>query len=599
MKILKRYYRWVKDDIWIFIGMMVVLLFVVYTRSWVPLFVQHSIDHLLGEEASQLPEFFQNFIGRGSTTRNQLLLTVVALLLLEGVREFLMYFRGKANAIFSERLSDRLRKSMYNHIQNLSFTYHKRVESGDLLQRATSDIETVRRFIASQFPEILRVISLFVFYMYHMLRMNVKMTLASIIVIPFIFGFSYLYFKRVQSIFLETEEAESKMSTTLQENLTGIRVVKAFANENFEIDKFDKHSNKYRELVSKIITNMAMYWSVSDLIVLGQYCVTVVFGAYLVIGGELTLGEYTVFYYYVQSLLWPIRGLGRIVADFGKSEIALNRIEEILNIDDEYIDDGELLPKINGTIELENVSFTFDDDTIPLLKDINLSINQGETLAIVGRTGSGKSTLVNLLVRLYEYTDGSIKFDGVELKDINKHHIRSNVGIVLQEPFLYSKTMFENIGLRSDEENKNAVHAAAKIASVHNDIMNFDQQYKTPIGERGVTLSGGQKQRVAIARTIISEKPILIFDDSLSAVDTETDLAIRKALNERSKDTTVIIITHRITTAMEADKIVIMDEGQIVERGNHQSLIESDGIYKKIWDIQSSTKTSEDIKEVS
>ncbi len=285
-----------------------------------------------------------------------------------------------------------------------------------------------------------------------------------------------------------------------------------------------------------------------------------------------------------------MRNLGRVVGDFGKTTVALDRLDEIMLKDSEYNGDSENTPEISGMVEFENVGFQFEDDEAPVLKNISFKVAKGESIAIIGRTGSGKSTLINLMIRLLDNQKGSIKFDGIDIKDINKKHLRRNVGIVMQEPFLYSRSLYENISIMDKKAPKDDVFQAASIASLHQDIEGFESGYETMVGERGVTLSGGQKQRVAIARMLLNDKPVLIFDDSLSAVDTETDIQIRTALNKYWKDTTVFIITHRITTAMEADKIIVLDKGKIVETGTHKTLLRDNGIYAQLWDIQTNVE---------
>ena len=283
-----------------------------------------------------------------------------------------------------------------------------------------------------------------------------------------------------------------------------------------------------------------------------------------------------------------MRQLGRLVGDFSKTIVSVSRLDHIISNPGEYVgEEDKLKPEILGDIEFKNVSFKFVDSNEDQITNISFKVNRGETIAIIGKTGSGKSTLMNLLIRLLDYQKGQILIDGVEIKDIEKHHLRKNVGVILQEPFLFSKSVEDNIKISDISSDINKVSNVAKIAQVHNDIVNFEKGYDTLVGERGVTLSGGQKQRVAIARMLLKPKPILVFDDSLSAVDTETDIQIRKALNQEWKDSTVFIITHRITTASEADKIIVIADGTIKESGKHEELIKKDGLYKNIWEIQS------------
>ena len=295
---------------------------------------------------------------------------------------------------------------------------------------------------------------------------------------------------------------------------------------------------------------------------------------------------------YIGMLVWPIRGLGRIIGDFGKATVATRRIDEILDIPDDFDKDGSLEPEIKGNIEFKNVKFHYPENSDHLLNGVNFTINEGETVAIVGKTGSGKSTIANLLVRLLEVEEGEIFVNGINIKDVKKKWIRSNIGIILQDPFLYTKTVYDNINIGKTKYTRDDVVKAARIAAIDKDITKFDGGYETLVGEKGVTLSGGQKQRIAIARMLLLDKPVLIFDDSLSAVDTKTDLMIRNALKEKSKKLTSIIITHRITTAKEADKIIVLENGKVSMIGTHEELAHKEGLYKTLWDIQGSLESS-------
>ncbi len=600
MNYIKTLFGWVKKDIIYLLISVIALFSVTYTLTIVPLFYQHALDRIIipalglepeKESLTRLPHLFTNFINQGQTPLRQLYYLGIALVLLQLVRACFMFLSGRSNAVFSERVAYKVRIRLYDHIQKLSYSYHTHAETGDLIQRSTSDVDTVRRFIGMQFPEMFRIIFLFVFVLIQMFSINIPLTFISLTVVPIIFTFAFIFFKKIQTVFTKTDESEGRMSTALQENLTGIRVVKAFARENHEIKRFDDFSRTYSNNVQKIINNMAFYWSSSDVICLLQIGSTIVLGAYFALTGQITVGELVAFSGFINFILWPIRHLARIIVDLGKSTVAVKRIQEVLDEEDEYQEKDLQKPEIRGNITFDNVSFVFSDATVPTLKNINLSIKKGETIAIIGKTGSGKSTLAHLLVRLYDYTDGSIKIDGVELKEMDKQWVRKHIGIVLQEPFLFSKTIYENIGIISDNPDDDTIYNAASVASIHDDILHFDKGYKTIIGERGVTLSGGQRQRVAIARMLVKNLPIIIFDDSLSAVDTETDLAIRNALAKRSKDLTKIIITHRISTAMEADRIIVLEDGKILEMGTHDELLENDKVYKKIWGIQSALET--------
>lgn len=589
MKRLKQFLKWMHGYKFIYLISIVLIIGLQYFRTFSPLFITHLIDHTLDTESSPLPEFLVN-IFRDMTVKEEIQYLALIYVAFTLFRVVLMITRRIVNAYFTEGIAYEMRNKLYGKLQDLSFNYHSHAETGDLIQRCTTDVETFRAFIGEQLIEIFRLVFLVALTIYQMTKLNVEMTIYSVIVTPVIFFAAFIYFIKVKKVFKKVEEAEATMTTTLQESVTGIRVVKAFAKEQYEIDKFDKHSKEYMKEDYKLLRYMAIFWGSTDFVNFVQYAVTITIGAYFAVDGKITVGEYAAFLMYIGMIVWPLRQLGRIVGDFGKTTVSLDRLDEIMLKDSEHKDDSDNDPKIEGHVEFKNVSFQFEDDNKPLLKNISFKVNKGESIAIVGKTGSGKSTLINLMVRLLDYDEGEILFDGVDIKDINKKHLRKNVGIIMQEPFLYSRTLYDNIGIMNQNAPEEKVYKAATIAALHDDIVNFEGGYKTIVGERGVTLSGGQKQRVAIARMLLDSKPVLIFDDSLSAVDTETDIQIRRALNDYWKETTVFIITHRITTAMEADKIIVLDKGDIVEMGTHEELLNHDGIYNELWDIQTNVE---------
>jgi ATP-binding cassette subfamily B protein len=410
--------------------------------------------------------------------------------------------------------------------------------------------------------------------------------LVSIITIPITGAASVVYFKYCNKAFDEIEKTESNMTTIIQENVNGARVVRAFANEKFEFEKMDKASLDYANKNQKFINMMAIFWGISDGVMFLQYALTLSTGILLAKNGIIDSSDIIACLLLMGMLIWPMRGLGRMIANFGKASVAANRIGELMDKPSEFEINGKLTPKISGEIKFENVSFTFKDDNSHLLKNVCFDVKKGETIALVGKTGSGKSTICNLLTRMIEYDEGNILLDGIDIKDIDKKHLRKNIRLVLQDPFLYSKNVFDNIGITLDEKDDERIHKAAKIASIHDEVLKFEKGYKTIVGEKGTTLSGGQKQRVAIARMLVSDAPIIIFDDSLSALDSKTDATIRKALKKKDKDQTMIIITHRTTTAKEADKILVLDKGQIVQNGKHDELVNQEGLYKELWGIQ-------------
>lgn len=554
-----------------------------------PLIVRTTIDSIIGIEpiTSIYIQKFVNILGGKEFLATRLWILGIVIIFNTVLRGVFLYFKNTLSSKSSENIAKRIREKLYDHIQRLPYEYHVKAETGELIQKCTSDVDTIKRFLGIQLIEVAGSIFMLIFILGIMLSLNVKMVIISIIFVPFIFAFAVIFFNKVKENFEKADEAEARLSTNLQENLTGIRVVKAFSQERYELDKFEEKNQDYRRLTNKLILNLSMYWSISDFFSMLQVGLVVIVGSYLTVTGELTLGTLIAFISYINMLIWPIRQMGRTLTDMGKAFVSIKRIDEILVEPIEVLVENGNEPEIKGKIEFKNVYFEYEKDR-PVLKNISFTVNPGDTVAIIGSTGSGKSSLVHLLPRLYEYNKGSVKIDGIELKSIDKHWIRKNVGLVLQEPFLYAKTIKENIKLSDPRMPDTKVFNAAKTAKIHDDINSFEDKYETLVGERGVSLSGGQKQRMSIARTIINESPIVIFDDSLSAVDTETDVEIRKALASRKHKATTIIISHRISTVSEADMILVVDKGEIIQRGTHKELIEEEGLYKRVYNIQSS-----------
>jgi len=501
------------------------------------------------------------------------------------------YIRGRFSAHASENVARNLRNRLYSHLQTLSYNYHVQAQTGDLIQRCTSDVDTIRRFLSGQLTEIFRAVFMIVIALLIMLSINTQMTLYSMILVPPLFLFAWLYFKWIQKYFKIADESEGKMSAVLQENLTGVRVVRAFGRQKFEENKFNGANDDLYKKNMKLVQLLSYYWTGSNILEMAQSAVTLIIGVITVVTypGELTIGEMTVFVSYTGMLLWPIRQLGRILSDMGKAMVSFGRTSEILLTQPEQDDPDAVTPPLDRDIEFDHVGFEHEDNT-PVLRDINFTVKQGQTVALLGATGSGKSTLMNLLQRLYDVKRGEIRIGGVNINHIRKSYLRSRVGLVLQEPFLYSRTVESNIGIARRNPSHEMVRAAAKTAAADEFIEGFEKGYETMVGERGVTLSGGQKQRVAIARTLLKDNDILIFDDSLSAVDTETDRAIREALAEARKElhksATTFIISHRLTTLAEADVIVVMQNGKISQMGSHDELVKQEGLYKRIYQIQ-------------
>lgn len=597
MKSIKLLWNSMKGNRLLYLGAIISIGFATMFSFFSPLVIRLTVDSVIGGKKLDAPGFVVKMIeavGGTSVLVQNLWICGLMLILLAVINGLFTFLKGSWTAKAAESTAQNLRNSLYDHLQHVPYDYHIKAETGDLIQRCTSDVETVRAFMAVQFVEIGRALFMLTMALIIMLSLDVRMTLISMLVVPIIFAFAIVFFMRVKKAFKASDEAEGRLSTVLQENLTGVRVVRAFARQDYEMDKFDVKNAEYRDLTYNLIKLLAGYWSASDLLCMFQIGTILVFGSYWASIGRISLGTLIVFITYESMLLWPVRQMGRILTDLGKTMVSLKRIEEILYQPIEEPSEDELKPLIKGEIEFKNVTFGYEESK-PILKNISFKVKAGQTVAILGPTGSGKTSLVHLLPRLYDFQEGSITIDGIDIRNIEKKWLRKNIGIVLQEPFLYSKTVLENIGLAKDNALEEEVFAAAQTASVHSVIQEFEKGYETMVGERGVTLSGGQKQRVAIARTLILESPVLIFDDSLSAVDTETDTSIRSALRERSKTATTFIISHRITTLSEADFIVVIDEGEVAQIGTHQELINKTGLYQRIWSIQNAIE--EDAEE--
>lgn len=584
MQEIKSIFRWMKGQRLKVLGALVATACGIVFSTLIPLVNQTAIDTVIQQSTEAEPNIISDIVLSVSGFKGQLLMCGALIIVFTVINALFNFLKAKWSAEASEDLAKSLKDKIYHHIQQLPFMYHKGVETGDLIQRCTSDIDTIRLFLSSQLVEMGYSILIFVIIFTFMLTMDVKFALVSVCITPILFTFCFVFFQRVKKSFQAADESEARMSTTLQENLTGVRVVRAYCNQEYEIEQFEKRNQEFRMKSYEMTKLNALFWSSSDFLSLFQIAIVMIYGSYLTIKGEISLGTLQAFIAYESMIIWPVRQLGRILTDLGKTTISVKRISEVLNEPIEF-EAGLENPEIKGNIEFEHVGFEYEDHD-RILKDITFSVKKGQTIAIIGRTGSGKTTLMNLLLRLYDYTEGSIKIDGVELKNIDKQWIRSHIGAVLQELFLYSKTIKQNIAIAKKDAHEEEIHSVAKLAAVHHVIEGFENGYDTIVGERGVTLSGGQKQRVGIARALINKCPILVFDDSLSAVDTETDIEIRKALNERSKDVTTFIIAHRVSTVKDADQIIVLDKGRIVQQGTHQELIAQEGLYQTFWEIQ-------------
>lgn len=554
-----------------------------------PLVFSFFIDNVINEQPIEnhyLNQFISS-IGGISFIQKHLWIGGLTIVFIYVASSLSLYYRGYLSGKISENMVYAIRNDLYNHSQKLPYAYHVKVKTGELVQKCTSDVEQIRKVMGNQLQQIVRSISMIVIASVLLWKIHPTLTLKSICLMPILFVYAMYFYKGNQKAFMDSDDSEARLTTRVQENLSGIRVVKAFGKEKYEAEQFDQENQNYRDLTFHMMHLLGRYWSTSDAICMLQILITLYFGIEEARNGSLSIGNFFVFISYISMILWPVRQLGRILSDIGKSSVATSRIVEIFNEKEEDTTSG-ITPILQGEITFKDVSFQYDDASSPVLHDINMHIPAGSTIAIIGPTGSGKSSLVHLLTGLYDYTSGSILLDQYELREIQKEYLRKEVGIVLQEPFLFSKSIYENVSLSKPTSSFDEVTKVTKMAHIHDVIESFEEGYQTLVGEKGVTLSGGQKQRIAIARTLMNDNKIFIFDDSLSAVDTETDASIRASLNELRKDTTKIIITQRVNSAKDADYIYVIENGTISASGTHDELIHQDGLYKRIYEIQSS-----------
>ena len=544
------------------------------------------IDTIQGDAPTGIIDIYlTNLFGGQAFLRDRLWIFSIIILGLGVSRALIFWARMLYRGLVEANIGREMQLKLFSHIERLPYPALKKAKSGDYIQTCTRDEETVRSFVTRQLFGVTYTIIILLESFFILWTLSWEIAVITIAVLPVMFIYSFLLIKRVRKLYRATEDSDGLVSAKIEETLSGIRLVKAYNNEKYEIKEFDNHLNDYRHKFIKWRKLSSFFFASSDVFVFGQIVLTTLFGLYLALNNQITVGTLVVAFSFVTMVVWPVRDVAMTLSNLARAIAAMDRINVILHQPLEDIESG-LRPDIKGSIDIDNMSFQYDDGDEVILKNITLSVKQGETIAIMGKTGSGKSTLSHLLTRLYDYTSGSIKIDGYELKDISKEHIRQKIATVLQEPFLFSKTIINNLKIANRKASMEDIYRAAQIADIHQNILSFKEGYETKVGEKGVTLSGGQKQRLAIARTIINRAPILVFDDSLSAVDTETDMHIRAALKARQTDTTTLIITHRVATAKDADRIIVLEDGHISQIGSHEQLLKVAGLYRRIYDIQ-------------
>ena len=571
-------------------------LFVTLTEMITPQIIKITVDSVIGDAPLDAPFFLESVIasvGGVAALKGNLLLIAAAVVLLAALTALFRFVNMLETTRAAETFVCRIRNLLFAHIQRLPFAWHMKNQTGDIIQRCTSDVDTVRNFVTDQFMNVIRISILLILSLTFMISMNFKLSLVAMASIPVIVAYSLVFQRKISERFTKCDESEGVLSTIAQENLTGVRVVRAFGREKYERDRFEKQNNIMTNLWMKLCKLLALFWGAGDLVSMMQVLLIIVLGCTLCVNGEMSAGEFIAFISYNSMLTWPVRQLGRVIADMSKAGVSIDRINYIMSSPEEQDRPGALEPDLKQDIVFDHVTFAYDDNP-PVLRDVSFTIPAGSTFAILGSTSSGKSTLMYLLNRLYEVKEGNgrVTIGGVDVRDIRADYLRRGVGLCLQEPFLFSRTIGENIGITRRDMDVGEIRRAASIACVDEAITEFTHGYDTIVGERGVTLSGGQKQRTAIARMLTQHAPIMVFDDSLSAVDAETDLKIRTQLKANLGSSTVILISHRVTTLMSADRILVLDKGQVVQMGTHEELMAQEGIYRHIFNMQMSSEVS-------
>ena len=608
-------WRLMKGFRWLYLGAVLTMALGAGARTLNFLVLRHVIDAVIaqGVDVERLPLFGLAF---------------VVLAALEGL---LSYVRGVWTARTAEGVTLRLRNYLFDHVQRLPFAYHDHAKTGELIQRATSDVDTLRRFYADQAIGIGRIVALVAVNMAMLVRMNARLGLLSVVVMPAVVLVSIFFFGKVSKAYERYKEQEAVVSTRLQENLTGVRVVRAFARQDHEMAKFERENWEHYRRGKRLLIMHSAYWPISDTLCTAQMLLVMAVGALMAIDGQITVGTYIAMTGMVVWIVWPLRNLGRLIVDVSTGLVSYRRVADIIAQEREDIARGSvpMARPVRGEIAFEKVSFAYQpvpdvgeqdagakavkgkrngrgkenggstsgvqgdapapvlQEPVTVLHDISFHCRPGQVVALLGSTGSGKTSIINLLLRFYDYERGSIRLDGHELRDYAAAELRSQIGIVEQEPFLFSRTIRENIAYGAGRPVTDVeIEEAARAAAIHDIVMTFPKGYETVVGEKGVTLSGGQRQRVAIARALLRDPRILILDDATSSVDTETEAQIREALQNLMRGRTSFVVAHRVQSVMDADLILVLDKGRIVQQGRHEELIRQEGMYRRIYELQ-------------
>ena len=598
----------------------------------IPRLIQYTVDAVIGDDLSAVPSWAAGIIGSlggAAYLRSHLWLAAAAVAAAALAGAVSRYAFKVSNEKGAETFVRRTRDQLFRRILSLPYSWQGENSTGDIIQRCTSDVETIKIFVSEQLTSLLHVFILVFMSLYFMVSIQPKLTIAAAVFIPIMIISSLVFYGLIGEEFETVDSEEGRLSAIAQENLTGVRVVRTFGREKFERERFEAQNEYYTNHWIRLMRVLAAFWVSGNVIATTRNMTVAVYGAVLCVHDELTAGGLIAFLSYNALMSLPVRRIGRVIADMSKTGVSMERLRYIMNaVPEEELgagseggsgeDSGSVSGSKSGTsvpyaavgggndqefvpmdrdIVFSHVSFRYTEDSPEILHDVSMTIRAGSTVGIMGATGSGKSTLMLLLNRMWDLPpeQGSITIGGVDIRGIDRGWLRQNIGMVLQEPYLFSRTLAENIAIAMPDDARNAavaeaqmkeIRRASEIACLDEAIERFSDGYDTFVGERGVTLSGGQKQRAAIAQMLVRRTPIMVFDDSLSAVDAETDAAIRIALRENTSDATVILIAHRITTLQHADEIFVLEDGRVAEHGSHEELLEQNGIYRHVYELQ-------------
>jgi len=549
-------------------------------------FLTLKIPQIIGDSLNVVEDYQNGEITNLEEVKHQLfinILLIVGVALCSGFFTFLM----RQTIIVTSRLIEfDLKNEIYQQYQRLSLNFYKKNRTGDLMNRISEDVSKVRMYVGPAIMYSINMIVLFAVGFTQMISIDVKLTMYTLIPFPLLSISIFILSKVIHKRSTIVQEYLSKLTTFNQEFFSGINVVKSYGIETSVIKDFDKIANESKEKNIHLQKANALFFPLMILLIGISNLFVIYIGGTQYINGEIQFGTIIEFMLYVNILTWPVAVVGWVTSMVQQAEASQARINEFLKEIPEIQNTNTFSSELNGNVTFKNVTFTYDDTNITALKNISFTVKSGETLAILGKTGSGKSTIIELISRLYDTKIGSVLLDEIPIKEVNLNAVRSQIGFVPQDPFLFSESIEENIKFGKESATKEEIISAAKNADVHDNIINFPNGYKTILGERGVTLSGGQKQRISIARAIIKEPKILIFDDCLSAVDTETEEKILSNLEIISKNITTFIVSHRVSSAKKADKIIVLNDGEIIQKGTHNDLIHIDGYYKSLYEQQ-------------